>query len=61
MKNQASFSTKDKSKNIKIKCRLLLFLFGALRVKRACSKAPQLKFSNSSILASHLKVFNISI
>ena len=31
MKNQALFSSKDKSK--KIKCRLLQFLFGALRVK----------------------------
>ena len=32
MKHQASFSLKDKSKN-KTKCRLLQFLFGALRVK----------------------------
>ena len=31
MKNQALFSSKDKSKNLK--CRLLQFLFGALRVK----------------------------
>ena len=31
MKNQALFSTKDKSK--KLKCCLLQFLFGALRVK----------------------------
>ena len=31
MKNQVLFSSKDKSK--KIKCRLLLFLYGALRVK----------------------------
>ena len=30
MKNQASFSLKDKSE--KLKCRLLQFLFGALRV-----------------------------
>ena len=30
MKNQALFSTKDKSKQIK--CRLLQFLFGALMV-----------------------------
>ena len=33
MKNQALFSSKDKSK--KLKCRLLQFLFGALRVKFA--------------------------
>ena len=31
MKNQALCSSKDKSK--KLKCRLLKFLFGALRVK----------------------------
>ena len=31
MKNQALFASKDKSK--KLKCRLLQFLFGALRVK----------------------------
>ena len=31
MKNQAFFSSKDKSK--KLKCHLLQFLFGALRVK----------------------------
>ena len=31
MKNQAFFSSKVKSK--KLKCRLLHFLFGALRVK----------------------------
>ena len=31
MKNKALFSLKDKSKNLK--CRLLQFLFGALRVK----------------------------
>ena len=30
MENQALFSSKDKSK--KLKCRLLQFLFGALRV-----------------------------
>ena len=32
MKSQALFSLKDKSE--KLKCRLLQFLFGALRVKR---------------------------
>ena len=31
MKHQALFSSKDKSKNLK--CRLLQFVFGALRVK----------------------------
>ena len=32
MTNQALFFSKDKSKLILIKCRLLQFLFGALRV-----------------------------
>ena len=35
MKTQALFSSKDKSK--KLKCRLLQFLFGALRVKNQLS------------------------
>ena len=35
MKNQALFSSKDKSK--KLKCRLLQFLFGTLRVKLCIS------------------------
>ena len=35
MKNQALFSSKDKSK--KLKCRLLQFLFGPLRVNLANS------------------------
>ena len=36
MKNQALFSSKDKSK--KLKCRLLQFLFGALGVKAPKTK-----------------------
>ena len=44
MKNQALFSSKDKSK--KIKCRLLQFLFGALRVKISRAKhKPPLSFT----------------
>ena len=42
MKNQVLFSLKDRSK--KIKCRLLQFLFGALRVKAlitASDDSPQ--------------------
>ena len=35
MKNQALFSLKDKSE--KLKCRLLHFLFGALRVNMVSS------------------------
>ena len=56
MKNQALFSSKDKSK--KLKCRLLQFLFGALRVKspivsakylptEICFDEPKKKYSNT--------------
>ena len=38
MKNQVLFSSKDKSE--KLKCRLLQFLFGALRVKVSLSYFP---------------------
>ena len=38
MKNQALFSSKDKGKNLK--CRLLEFLFGTLRVNQACIQFP---------------------
>ena len=41
MKNQALFSLKDKSK--KLKCRLLQFLFGALRVKCCFCKKNHFK------------------
>ena len=40
MKDQALFSSKDKSK--KLKCRLLQFLFGALRVNPFVSPEPKL-------------------
>ena len=40
MKNQALFSSKDKSK--KLICRLLQFLFGALRVKFEDNKIKSL-------------------
>ena len=43
MKNQALISSKDKSK--KLKCRLLQFLFGALRVN--FSDEVKLKNANS--------------
>ena len=36
IKNQALFSSKDKSK--KLKCRLLQFLFGRLRVNAVCGR-----------------------
>ena len=43
MKNQALFASKDKSK--KLKCRLLQFLSGALRVK--VPKMKIVEFANS--------------
>ena len=42
MKNQALFSSKDNSK--KSKCRLLQFLFGALRVKNTDEKPVTLYY-----------------
>ena len=44
MKNQALFSSKDKSK--KLKCRLLQFLLGALRVN-SVSETKIVDFANS--------------
>ena len=41
MKNQALFSSKDKSN--KLKCCLLQFLFGALRVKVHCGETLMTK------------------
>ena len=43
MKNQALFSSKDKSK--KLNCRLLQFLFGALEVNLLPSKLSYSSFS----------------
>ena len=53
MKNQVLFSSKDKSK--RLKCRLLQFLFGALRVKKL---KPELYGARSGRMA--LSVMNIS-
>ena len=53
MKNQALFSSKDKSK--KLKCRLLQFVFGALRVKSAIS--PALYSLSSQCNIAYTKLF----
>ena len=45
MKNEALISLKDKSK--KLKCHLLQFLFGALRVKTESAKMKICIFANS--------------
>ena len=50
MKNQALFSLKDKSKQLK--CRLLQFLFGAIRVNTRAKK-----LSNMSDFADDNKTF----
>ena len=50
MKNQALFSLKDKSE--KTKCRLLQFLFGALRVKR--SPANSFLFYTQTAITKYL-------
>ena len=44
MKNQALFSLKDKSTNLK--CRLLQFLFGALKVQEINFKHQCNRFNN---------------
>ena len=44
MKNQALFSSKDKSK--KLKCRLLQFLFGALRVNKALPQKCSFRYQS---------------
>ena len=46
MKNQALFSSKDKSE--KLKCCLLQFLFGALRVKHLFKRFWNLQFLTST-------------
>ena len=47
MKNQALFSLKDKSK--KLKCCLLQFLFGALRVNKIVSEGFVTSYSTHEI------------
>ena len=47
MKNQALFSLKDKSK--KLKCRLLQFLFGGLRVSIVAGFTPSSRIPNDSL------------
>ena len=46
MKNQALLSSKDSSK--KLKCRLLQFLFGALRVKGQTSMSGVCNYGSES-------------
>ena len=51
MKNQALFSSKHKSK--KIKCRLLQFFFGALRVNHTFSLLLYIKSSMFTFFFQH--------
>ena len=56
MKNQALFSLKDDSK--KLKCRLLQFLFGTLRVKELavlCSHCSVSDESDSKLSLKHMR------
>ena len=46
MKNQALFSSKDKGK--KLKCGLLQFLFGALRINSLTTKMQTTKFLSAN-------------
>ena len=57
MKNQALFSSEDKSK--KLKCRLLQFLFGVLRVNTKLNyKYLQMNYSQFS--NTNISILNIS-
>ena len=59
MKNQALFSSKDKSK--KLKCHLLQFLFGALKVIFLCLQGDSLYINFANILRKCLNSgFNVS-
>ena len=61
MKHQALFSTKDKIK--KLKCRLLQFSFGALRVKTMTVQAECMKkFTDRSdcFFSSKVNVYTFS-
>ena len=52
MKNQALFSSKDTSK--KLKCRLLQFLFGALRVENLTTLRLEIGLSKDPGTRFHL-------
>ena len=54
MKNQALFSSKDKCK--KLKCRLLQFLFGALRVNHIYNYIIQHITNHTTLGSQYLKV-----
>ena len=55
MKNQALFSFKDKSK--KLKCPLLQFLFGALRVKILSLRRLLILDSHCCLYMTALKIY----
>ena len=54
MKSQALFFSKDKSK--KLKCRLLQFLFGALRVNEQCTNLKHIKHQEFWISSHTLEI-----
>ena len=58
MKNQALFPSKNKSKELK--CRLLQFLFGALKVKCGFTLYIQSKQYGPKILPDKTELMNIS-
>ena len=55
MKNQVIFFSKDKSK--KLKCRLLQFLFGALRVKEKTNQFGLVGFWFNSPLRQYFSLY----
>ena len=56
MKNQALFSSKDERK--KLKCRLLQFLFGTLRVKELCLPQENVKLMENAEVGKSIHRFS---
>ena len=54
MKNQALISSKEKSKNLK--CRLLHFFFGALRVNRITIRTAKTSFNFGQSESNRVKI-----
>ena len=57
MKNQALFSSKDKSKSKKLKCRLLQFFFALKGLK---SKVLKVKYCTAMVFPSFLSALRLT-
>ena len=57
MKNQALFSSRNRSKKKIFKCRLLQFLFGSLRVNLTCSHISVIFLYGSDAFCMKIQLF----